>query len=156
MHLLSPYLICGKGPCIGHLGPCGPPSEPPKDKIYPQKEPFVFSRFPRGLGPVILSGNCQMQLFFSHPTSHGKGRCIGHLGPWGPPSEPPKNPTSPVREEKVYLAVSREYNWSLPFWNAAKDKGLVLGVNIVVWGLQWGSPGSQMAYAWPLATGEVG
>ena len=61
-----------------------------------------------------------------------------------------------MRKEKVYLAVSREYNWSLPFWNAAKDKGLVLGVNIVVWGLQWGSPGSQMADAWPLATGEVG
>ena len=33
---------------------------------------------------------------------------------------------------------------------------LVLGVNIVIWGLRWGSPGSQMADMWHLALGEVG
>ena len=37
-----------------------------------------------------------------------------------------------LREERVHLADSREYNWSLPFWNAAKDNRLILGVNIVV------------------------
>ena len=61
-----------------------------------------------------------------------------------------------MREEKVHLAVSKEYYWSLPSWKAAKEKGLVSGVNIVVWGLGWGSPGSQMADTWPLAMGEVG
>ena len=34
---------------------------------------------------------------------------------------------------------------------AVKENGLILGVNIVVWGLQWGSPGSQMADTWLLA-----
>ena len=41
-----------------------------------------------------------------------------------------------VREEKVHLAVSREYSWSLPSWKAAKDNRLVLVANIVAWGLQ--------------------
>ena len=61
-----------------------------------------------------------------------------------------------MREEKVHLAVLREYYWSLPSWKEAKEKGLVLGVNIVVWGLGWGFPGSQMADTWPLDTCEVG
>ena len=61
-----------------------------------------------------------------------------------------------LRKEKVHLAVLRENYWSLPSWKAAKENGLVSGVNIVVWGLQWGSPGSQLANTWPLATGEVG
>ena len=61
-----------------------------------------------------------------------------------------------LREEKVHLAVWREYYWSLPSWKEAKEKGLVLGVNIVVWGLGWGSPGSQMADTWPHAMVEVG
>ena len=61
-----------------------------------------------------------------------------------------------MREEKVHLAVSREYSWSLPSWKAAKDNGLVLGANIVAWGLQWGPPGYQRADTWPFATGEVG
>ena len=61
-----------------------------------------------------------------------------------------------MREEKVHLAVLRENYWSLPSKKAAMENRLVLGVNIVVWGLQWGSPGSQMANTWPLATGEVG
>ena len=56
----------------------------------------------------------------------------------------------------MLLLVLREYYWSLPSWKAAKENGLVLGVNIVVWGLRWGSPGSQMANTWPLATGEMG
>ena len=33
---------------------------------------------------------------------------------------------------------------------------LVSGVNIVIWGLRLGPPGSQMANMWPLALGEVG
>ena len=61
-----------------------------------------------------------------------------------------------MREEKVHLAVLREYYWSSHSWKAAKENGLISGVNIVVWGLQWGSPGSQMADTWPYATGEVG
>ena len=60
------------------------------------------------------------------------------------------------REEKVHLAVLREYYWSLPSWKVAKENGLVLGVNIIVWGLRWGPLGSLMADTWPLATGEVG
>ena len=60
-----------------------------------------------------------------------------------------------MREEKVHLAVLREYYWSLPSWKAAKENRPVLGVNIVVWGLQWESTGSQMAVTWPHATGEV-
>ena len=35
------------------------------------------------------------------------------------------------------------------------ESRLVSGVNIVVWWLQWGSPGSQMAGTWLLATFEV-
>ena len=105
MHLLSPYLICGKGPCIGHLGPCGPPSEPPKDKIYPQKEPFVFSRFPRGLGPVILSGNCQMQLFFSQPTSHvARGHVLAIWDPGDPHRIPQTTKFTP--ETSLYSSTS--------------------------------------------------
>ena len=61
-----------------------------------------------------------------------------------------------LREEKVHLAILREYYWSLPSRKAAKENKLVLGENIVVLGLQWGSPGSQMADTWPLSTGEVG
>ena len=45
-----------------------------------------------------------------------------------------------VREEKVYLAVSREYNWSLPFWNAAKDKGLVFEGEYCCLGAPMGVP----------------
>ena len=56
-----------------------------------------------------------------------------------------------MREEKVHLAVSRKYNKSLPSWRAAKEDGLVSGANIIVWGLQWGSPSSQMADSWPHA-----
>ena len=61
-----------------------------------------------------------------------------------------------MREEKVHLAVLREYYWSLPSWKAAKENGLVLGVNIVVWGDPMGSQGSHMADTWPFATDEVG
>ena len=60
-----------------------------------------------------------------------------------------------MREEKVHLAVSRKYYWSILSWKAAMEKGLVLGVNIVVWGLRWGSSGSKMADIWPHATSEV-
>ena len=60
-----------------------------------------------------------------------------------------------LREERVHLADSREYYWSLPSWKAAKENGLVLVVNIVVGGLEWGSPGSQMAETWPHAMSEV-
>ena len=35
-------------------------------------------------------------------------------------------------------------------------KQIVLGVNIVVWRLRWGSPGSQIADTWSLAVGKVG
>ena len=72
------------------------------------------------------------------------GQYMAHCHRWGG-----------MREEKVHLAVLREYYWSLPSWKAAKENGLVLGVNIVVWGLQWGPIGSLMADTWPLATGEV-
>ena len=61
-----------------------------------------------------------------------------------------------MREEKVHLAVLREYYWSLPSWKAAEEKGLISGVIIVVWWLQWGSQGSLIANTWRLATGEVG
>ena len=60
-----------------------------------------------------------------------------------------------LREEKVHLALWREYYRSLPSWEEAKENRLVLGVNIVVWGLKWGSPGSQMADTWPHAMSEV-
>ena len=60
-----------------------------------------------------------------------------------------------LRKEKVHLTVSREYYWSLPSWKAAKENRPVWGVNIVVWGLWWESPGSQMAVTWPHAMGEV-
>ena len=53
-------------------------------------------------------------------------------------------------------AALREYYWSLLSWIVAKEKGLVLGVNIVAWGLRWGSRGSLMADTWPLAMDEVG
>ena len=46
--LLSPHLTRGEGPCISHLGPWGPPSEPPNNNIYPQNEPVVLGHFPRG------------------------------------------------------------------------------------------------------------
>ena len=55
-----------------------------------------------------------------------------------------------MREEKVQLAVLREYVWSLPSWRVAKENWLIFGVNIVAWGFQWGSPGSQMANTWLL------
>ena len=58
--------------------------------------------------------------------------------------------------KKVHLAVLREYYWSLPSWKAAKENGFISGVNIVVWELQWGSPGSQMADTLPLAMDKVG
>ena len=41
-----------------------------------------------------------------------------------------------MREEKVHLAVLKEYYWSLPSWKAAEEKGVISGVNIVVWGLR--------------------
>ena len=44
----------------------------------------------------------------------------------------------------------------LTLWKVAEENGLVLGVNIVVWGLRWRSPGSQMANTWLPATGEAG
>ena len=47
-----------------------------------------------------------------------------------------------LREEKVQLAVLREYFWSLPSWKVTKENGLILGVCIVVLGLGWGSSGS--------------
>ena len=59
-----------------------------------------------------------------------------------------------MREEKVHLAVWREYYWSLPSWKAAKENELVLGVNMVVWGLGWGSPGSHIVDKCPLAISE--
>ena len=61
-----------------------------------------------------------------------------------------------MREEKVHLAVLREYYWSVPSWKAAEEKGLVSGVIIIVFGRLWGSRGSLMANTWRLATGEVG
>ena len=56
----------------------------------------------------------------------------------------------------MHLAGMREYYWSLSSCKAAKEDRLVLGLNIVVWGLGWGSPGSQMADTKPLALDEVG
>ena len=38
----------------------------------------------------------------------------------------------------------------------AQENMLVSGVNIAIWGLQLGPPGSQMADMWPLASGDVG
>ena len=46
--LPSPHLTHGKGPCIRHMGPWGPPLEPPNNNIYPQNEPVVLSCFSRG------------------------------------------------------------------------------------------------------------
>ena len=43
-----------------------------------------------------------------------------------------------MREEKVHLAVLREYYRSLPSLKVAKDYGLVSGVNIVVKGAPMG------------------
>ena len=54
------------------------------------------------------------------------------------------------------FAVLRKYYWSLLSLKVAKENRLVLGVNIVVWGLRWGYPGAQMADTWPLAMGGVG
>ena len=78
-------------------------------------------------------------------------------GPQGPrwPIHGPCYGQGGLREEKVHLAVSREYYWSIPSWKVAMENGLFLGVNIVVWGLGWGSSGSQMAETWPHATSEV-
>ena len=56
----------------------------------------------------------------------------------------------------MHLTILREYYWSLPSWKAATENGIVSGENIVVLGLQWGSPGSQKADTWLLAMGEVG
>ena len=47
----------------------------------------------------------------------------------------PHHGSGGLREEKVHLAVSKECYWSLPSWKAAKENRLVLGVNIVVWGV---------------------
>ena len=58
------------------------------------------------------------------------GQYMAHCHRWGG-----------MREEKVHLAVLREYYWSLPSWKAAKENGHVSGVNIVVLGLQCGSQG---------------
>ena len=55
-----------------------------------------------------------------------------------------------MREEKVHLAVLREYYWSLPSWKAAKENELVSGVYMVV----WGSPGSHIVDKSPLAISE--
>ena len=41
-------------------------------------------------------------------------------------------------------------------WKAVEENGLILGVNIVVWGLRWGSPGSQTTDTCLLATVDVG
>ena len=68
----------------------------------------------------------------------------------------PHHGSGGLREEKVHLAVLRECYWSLPSLEAAKVNRLVSGENIVVWGLQGGFSGSQMANIWPLAMGEVG
>ena len=61
-----------------------------------------------------------------------------------------------MREEKGHLAVLREYYCYLPSGKVAKQTRLILGINIVVWGLQWGSPGSHMPETWPHAMDEVG
>ena len=44
------------------------------------------------------------------------------------------------------MAVWREYNWSFPSWKAAKENELILGVDIVVWGLDGGAQGPR----WPI------
>ena len=84
-----------------------------------------------------------MHLFFSQPTSP---MARGHVSAILDPGDPHWSPQT----------IWREYYCSLPSWKAAKENGLILGVNIVVWGHRWRSPGSQMADTWPLATGEVG
>ena len=48
----------------------------------------------------------------------------------------PRHGLGDLREEKEHLAVLRENYWSLPSWKMDEVNKLVLGVNIVVWGLR--------------------
>ena len=62
---------------------------------------------------------------------------VSDEGPLGP-SWLIHDPSPGVRwaeEKMVHLAVLRENKWSFPSLKAAKENGLVLWVNIVVWGL---------------------
>ena len=79
-------------------GILGTPLEPPIDKIYPGKEPVVLSRFPRRLGPVTVSGNCQMQLFFSHPTPP---MVRGHASAIWDPGDPHWSPQTTIFTPKT-------------------------------------------------------
>ena len=55
----------------------------------------------------------------------------------------------------VPMGILREDYWYLPSWKAAVENGLVLGKCCCL-GALMGSPRSQMADTWPLATGGVG
>ena len=63
-----------------------------------------------------------MHLFFLHPTSP---MARGHVSAILDPGDPHWSPQT----------IWREFYWSLPSLKAAKEKRLVSGVNIVVWGL---------------------
>ena len=75
-------------------------------------------------------------------------------GPQGP-IWPIRGPLSWVRWVERRKGAFGSFERVFTSWKVAKENRLVSGVNIVVWGLQWGSPGSQIADTWPLATGEV-
>ena len=139
----------------GLQGPRWPIHGPLPHVRWVQRRKGAFSSFKRVLlvHTLLGSGYGKWALF------GGKYCCLGAR--MGVPRVPDGRYMAPchrrggLREEKVHLAVWREYYWSLPSWKAAKENKLILGVNNVVWGLGWGSPGSQMADTWPQATSEV-
>ena len=90
--------ICLEGSHIAHLGLWGAPSEPPKQKWLPLKPPI----FPQSLQLWVISGSLSLKskikLFATYLICHQESQ-IAHLGPWGAPSDPPKNFRYPFRKQ---------------------------------------------------------
>ena len=89
--LLSTHLTCGKGPCIGHLGPWGPHQSPQTILFTAKTSLFSLAAFQMVRPSNSLSKLPNASFPVSTHLTDGKGPCISHLGPRGPPLEPPNN-----------------------------------------------------------------
>ena len=109
-------------------GTLGTPIRNQKQQYYPWNKPIFLSCFLRGQRPGILSQNCQMNHFFYNPP-HSWQEAIY----W-----PAKTPGTWQFWEKIAGV------YSLFTFSGAKENRLVLEVDIIVLGLWWESPGSQL------------
>ena len=71
------------------LGPWGLPSEPPNKNIYPQKKLVFLGPFLKEERPVILSQNCQMNIYFLNPPHFWLGAMYWPAGTPGIPIRSP-------------------------------------------------------------------